>query len=476
MMLREVEVEPLALERLYALIGPERSQVFAATVENARAALHDRTVWNINSTATGGGVAEMLQILLAYARGAGVTTRWLVIQGDPRFFEITKRIHNNLYGIPGDGGPLGAAERADYEATLQRSVTDVLTLVRPRDIVIIHDPQPAGLAPALRRTGAHLVWRCHVGVDTPDEYSDRGWAFLRPYIEGVDRYVFSCRHFAPSWIPEERLAVIAPSIDPFSSKNVELDRDVVVQLLRYVGLLEKDGRESGATFVRRDGSRAQVTRTVELFDTGPPPPVDAPVVVQVSRWDALKDMPGVLEGFAAHVAERTDAHLILAGPPTTDVADDPEADEVLRACMALRSSLPTPLRRRTHLAAVPMVDTDENATIVNALQRHASVVVQKSLAEGFGLTVAEAMWKSRPVVATAIGGIADQIVPGETGLLLDDGYDLETYGNAVFALLAHPTEQRRMGENARRRALEHFVGDRHLEQWAQLFAGLDGSA
>jgi trehalose synthase len=475
MTLREVEVKPLALERLHALIGPERTRSFEATAANARAALRGRTIWNINSTATGGGVAEMLQILLAYARGAGITTRWLVIQGDPRFFEITKRLHNNLYGAPGDGGPLGPDERLDYETTLERNAADVLDLVQPSDIVIVHDPQPAGLAATVRRTGAHFVWRCHIGVDTPNEYSDRGWAFLRPYLERADGYVFSCRHFAPSWIPDERLAVIAPSIDPFSSKNVELERDGVIRLLRYVGLLADDGLDSGATFVRRNGSHARVTRKVELHDTGPPPPLDAPLVVQISRWDALKDMAGVLEGFAARVAERTDAHLILAGPQASGVADDPEAAEVLRACLALWSSLPRSMQRRTHLASIPMVDTDENATVVNALQRHATVVVQKSLAEGFGLTVAEAMWKTRPVVATAIGGITDQIVPGETGWLLDDGYDLDQYANAVFTLLADPARRSRMGENARQRALELFLGDRHLEQWAQLFARLDGS-
>jgi trehalose synthase len=473
--LQEVEVKALTLERLHALIGPERTQAFEATAAKARAALRGRTVWNINSTATGGGVAEMLQILLAYARGAGITTRWLVIQGDARFFEITKRLHNNLYGTPGDGGPLGPAERFDYDATLERNARDVLDLVRPGDIVILHDPQPAGLAETVRGAGAHLVWRCHIGVDTPNEYSDRGWAFLRPHLEGADGYVFSCRHFAPSWIPTERLAVIAPSIDPFSSKNVDLGREIVIKLLRFVGLLAHDGHDSGADFVRRNGSHARVTRKVELHDTGPPPPADVPLVVQISRWDALKDMAGVLEGFAARVADRTDAHLVLAGPQASGVADDPEAAEVLQACLGLWSSLPSSLQRRTHLASIPMVDTDENATIINALQRHSTVVVQKSLAEGFGLTVAEAMWKTRPVVATAIGGITDQIVQGETGWLLDDGRDLDQYANAVFTLLSDPAQRSRMGENARRRALEHFLGDRHLEQWAELFARFDGS-
>jgi trehalose synthase len=475
MALREVEIEPLALERLHELIGPDRARAFETIVAAARTALQGRTVWNINSTATGGGVAELLQVLLAYGCGAGVDARWLVIHGDPRFFEITKRLHNNLYGTAGDGGPLGAVERADYEATLQGNSEEVLELIRPSDIVILHDPQPAGLSAAIRRAGAHLVWRCHVGVDTPNECSDRGWAFLRPHLDGADAYVFSCRHFAPRWIPDERLSVIAPSIDAFSAKNVELEPDVVVRLLRSVGLLMRDGDESSVTFVRRDGSHAQVACQVDLLGTGPPPPIDVPLVVQVSRWDALKDMAGVLAGFADRASD-SEAHLILAGPQTAGVADDPEADMVLRACLARWSALPRAVQRRVHLASIPMSDTDENATIVNALQRHASVVVQKSLAEGFGLTVTEAMWKSRPVVATAVGGIADQIVRDESGVLLDDPYDLDQYADAVFALLSDPTERRRIGENARRRAFEHFLADRHLEQWAQLFARLDGGA
>ena len=176
-----------------------------------------------------------------------------------------------------------------------------------------------------------------------------------------------------------------------------------------------------------------------------------------------------------YIAGRSDAHLLLAGPQPSGVADDPEANDVLQACLARWRALPESARQKTHIACIPMDDTDENATIVNALQRHASVVVQKSLAEGFGLTVAEAMWKARPVVATAVGGIADQVVSGETGILLADGRDLEEYGNALLTLLSAPTERRRMGQNGRRRALEHFLADRHLEHWAGLFAGLDGA-
>ena len=471
--LREVDVRALPPERFESLIGPERAEHFQSTASAARALLQGRSVLNVNSTATGGGVAELLQTLLAYARGAGIDARWVVIEGDPRFFEITKRLHNHLYGTPGDGGLLGSAERGDYEETIERNVSELLSLVDVGDIVVLHDPQTAGLAAAVQRAGAHVVWRCHVGIDSPNEHSERGWAFMRPYVDGVDGYVFSCEQFAPSWVPRQHLAVIAPSIDPFSAKNEAIDEATVVRLLQYVGLLAGNGDEPTGSFTRRDGSQGRITRRVDLVGTGPPPPADAPVVLQASRWDALKDMRGVLTGFADNIAHRTDAHLILAGPQASGVADDPEANQVLHECVSLWHTLPKAVQRRTHLVCVPMDDPDEAASIVNALQRHATVVVQKSLAEGFGLTVAEAMWKSRPVVASAVGGIVDQIVSGETGLLLDDPHDLQHYADAVCSLLDDAVERDRMGTNARHRALQQFLGDRHLKQWAQLFADLD---
>jgi trehalose synthase len=167
--LREVEVQALDAARLEPLIGPERMARYEATAEAAQAALAGRAVLNVNSTATGGGVAEMLQTLLAYARGAGVDARWLVIEGDPAFFAITKRIHNGLYGSPGDGGELGAAERRHYEWIARRNADELLALVRPGDVVLVHDPQPAGLAEAARSAGAAVVWRCHVGRDEPNK-------------------------------------------------------------------------------------------------------------------------------------------------------------------------------------------------------------------------------------------------------------------------------------------------------------------
>ncbi len=217
--------------RLEPLIGPERMAGFEAVVERAQEALAGRIVWNVNSTGVGGGVAEMLQTLLAYARGGGVDARWLVIEGDPAFFAITKRIHNGLYGSLGDGGDLGGRERLHYERTLRRNAEEIRALVRERDIVLLHDPQTAGLAATLRRAGALVVWRCHVGRDEPNEWTERAWSFLRPYLEEIDASVFSRSSFAPAWVDPDRMYVIPPSIDPFSAKNEPMSQRNVQRAL-----------------------------------------------------------------------------------------------------------------------------------------------------------------------------------------------------------------------------------------------------
>lgn len=469
---REVEVQALDPARLEPLIGTERMARFEATAESARRALAGRAVLNVNSTAVGGGVAEMLQTLLAYVRGAGVDARWLVIEGDPEFFAVTKRIHNGLYGSPGDGGGLGKAARRRYERTLRRNADELRAVVQPRDVVLLHDPQTAGLAPELAGAGVLVVWRCHVGRDRPNEWTERAWAFLRPYLEDVAGLVFSRAAFAPDWADPARTHVVPPSIDPFSAKNEPMSARNVRMALGYAGLLDGDGSPPIVPFTRRDGSPGRITRHADVLQSGPAAPADAPLVVQASRWDALKDMAGVMEGFAEHVDFSLGAHLVLAGPAVKGVADDPEAAQVYDDCVDRWRRLPHAVRGRVHLACVPMTDPDEAAAIVNALQRHAAVVVQKSLAEGFGLTVSEAMWKSRPIVASAVGGIADQIVDGEHGLLLEDPRDLAAFGRAVERLLRDPALAERLGRAARRRAGDEFLGDRHLGQYAELFARL----
>lgn len=470
--IEEVEIEPLDPARLEPLIGVERMARFETIAEAARSVLAGRAVFNVNSTAVGGGVAEMLQSLLAYARGAGVDTRWLVIDGDADFFATTKRIHNGLYGSPGDGGELGSAERSHYEQVIRENLDELLPLIDPGAFVLLHDPQTAGLAGGLRAAGARVVWRCHVGRDASNEWTQRAWDFIRPYVEHAEAFVFTRASFAPPWIDRSRLHVIPPSIDPFSAKNQPMSARNVRLVLGYVGLLDGSGDAPVVPFARRDGSPGRIQRRVDVLQSGPAAPPDAPLVVQVSRWDRMKDMVGVMDAFAEHVAPSLGAHLVLAGPAVTGVADDPEAAAVLDQCQERWRRLAHTVRNRVHIACVPMADPDEAAAIVNALQRHATIVAQKSIAEGFGLTVAEAMWKARPIVASAVGGIVDQIDDGEHGLLIDDPHDLASFGAHIETLLRNPDLATELGNAARTRSTRELLGDRHLAQYATLFGEL----
>lgn len=461
--LTQVPVAPASPERFRALLGDGYAAVEEA-ISVAEQTLAGRVIWHVNSTAAGGGVAEMLQSLLAYARGAGVDVRWLTIGGNEDFFRVTKRLHNHLHGAPGDGGELGEREREIYESSLAASAEELSVLVRDGDIVYLHDPQTAGLIAHRDGREVSAVWRCHIGLDHPNELARNAWEFLRPYVEPADAYVFSRKAFAWEGLDEDKLWLVAPSIDAFSPKNQDLDRDAVHAIIAATGLAVDGG--SVPLFRRTDGSHGRVDRHAEL-DQEAPIPWDAPLIVQVSRWDRLKDPSGVMLCFAEH-CRQPQAHLLLAGPSVAEVADDPEGAEVLAEVREQRLGLPAELRARVHLACLPMHDIEENAAVVNAIQRRADIVLQKSLAEGFGLTVAEAMWKGRPVVASRIGGIQDQIVDGESGLLVDDPADLAAFGAAVDSLFADRERAAAIGEAARARVREQFLGTRHLVQYMQL--------
>jgi trehalose synthase len=468
----EVEIEARPLEHLASILSPDRVPQFSANAVRARAAFGDRTIWHVNATSRGGGVAEMLQTMLAYGKGAGIDNRWLVLDGEPDFFALTKRIHNFLHGDRGDGGALGEEEHAVYERVLASNVAAMVPLVSPRDIVVLHDPQTAGMVDGLRSTGARVVWRCHVGRDTTNDATDDAWAFLRRYLEDADAYVFSRAEYVPGWVNPARVVVIPPSIDPFSTKNRHLPPDTVIAVLGMAGLLDGVPVDIPVEFERRDGTRGTLRRHAPIAD-GRPPPHHARIVVQVSRWDRLKDMLGVLEGFVTMAAQGpTDAHLMLVGPDVSGVTDDPEGAEVLAECRARWRTVPAPLRDRVHLASIPMDDVDENAIIINALQRRADVVVQKSLVEGFGLTVSEAMWKSRAVIASRVGGIQDQIDNSHEGVLLDDPHDIEALALAMARLLRDPELAGRLGAAAHERVRTQFLADRHLGQYVELFARL----
>ena len=465
-----VSIDELPLERFRDVLSPERWRDVEEGIGRARGVLGGRAVWNINSTARGGGVAEMLQSLLGYARSAGVDARWLTIGGDASFFTVTKRLHNRLHGHAGDGGPLGEAEREAYESQLRLCAGELCELIAAEDIVLLHDPQTAGLVPLLSQTGARIAWRSHVGYDGPNVLALEAWQFLLEYVRDADASIFSRASYAWGGIPPERLAFIHPSIDVFSAKNRMLEDELVRTILTAVGLIDGDAAHP-VPFERLGGGSGEVKRQLVLIEESRLQ-ADTPIVVQVSRWDRLKDPLGVIGGFAAHVAEGSPAHLVLAGPATAGVADDPEGPEVLAEVERAWQALDARTRARVHLACIPMDDREENALIVNALQRHATIVCQKSIAEGFGLTVAEAMWKSRPVVASGVGGILDQIEQGVSGILVSDPLDLRAFGDAVSGLLRDPPGAARIGSEAHRRARERFLGPEHLLQYLALFERL----
>jgi trehalose synthase len=440
----EVDVPVRDPEQFRDVLPPDRFEELMRGAEEARSLLAGRAVWNVNSTSRGGGVVELLRPLLGYARGAGIDARWLVIDGNPAFFEVTKRIHNRLHGFAGDGASLDETDRRIYDDTLAANAEAFVPRVRPGDVVILHDPQLAGMAPALQPLVAALIWRCHVGVDEPNELARETWSFLERYVLFADVCVFSRSSFVWDGLDRDRVAVITPTIDVFTPKNESLAPETVLAVLRASALVADGAPAEPVVFHRQDGTPGRVERRAELIEDEPLR-AETPIVVQVSRWDALKDPVGVIRGFAEHVGAETGSHLVYAGPSVEAVADDPEGVRVLHDAVEARSVLPADARRRVHLATLPMQDLDENAFMVNALQQHARVVVQKSLAEGFGLTVAEAMWKGRPVVASGIGGIEEQIVDGESGILLADPSDLAAFGREVSGLLADPRRAEEMG-------------------------------
>ncbi len=455
------------LDRFQPLLGEEYAEIERIAAW-ARTGFAGRAIWHVNSTARGGGVAEILGTLLPYARAAGVDVRWAVLQGEPDFFAVTKRLHNHLHGEPGDGGELDEAAREVYDSTLRANLDGLAPLIQRGDIIYLHDPQTAGLVPALRERGLKVVWRCHVGVDRPNDRARRAWDFLRPYVERADAYIFSRREYVWSGLDQEKVWLMPPVIDPFSPKNQDLEPEVVLAILKEIGLVP-DGLKAAPTFTRADGTPGRVERRAEILQEEPVPD-EAPMVAQVSRWDRLKDPLGVLETLP-RLGDPA-LHLVLAAPETGGVADDPEALAVYEEVAELWRSLDPEVRRRAHLVNLPMHDGDENGAMVNAIQHRADVVVQKSIAEGFGLTVAEAMWKRRPVVASRVGGIQDQVVDGVTGSLIDDPHDLAACAEAIERILADPAQAEKMGEAARQRVIDDYLAINRLREYVELLATL----
>jgi trehalose synthase len=397
---------------------------------------------HVNATATGGGVSELLRGLMRHQRAG-----WAVIAGNTEFYAMTKYLHHLLHGQADPGLLDDPALMRAYRATLAPQAEWFAQRVTRGDVVVLHDPQTLGLAPGIKAAGARVVWHCHIGaVVTPERGPGAMWRAFDAELAAVDAVVTTLPEFAP---PNARAVfVVPPAIDPAAPKNRELTHEEIATLLAEIGLTT--GRASSG-----------VTVTHET-----PLPHNARVVLQVSRWDRLKDMPGVVR---CVVGLPQDVHLVLAGTEPKEIPDDPEGFAVLAEVHDVLAGLSEVDRVRVHLVNISLKRPEYNALVVNALQRRADVVLQKSLQEGFGLTVTEAMVKGRAVVASEVGGLRHQIVDGHNGLLVDPA-DLDGVRAALARLLDDPVLRQELGERARTGVLERYTIQRLAEDYLKVIA------
>lgn len=414
-MLERVPVLERSLDDYAAVVEPgtvERIREIAAPLAGAR-------VLHVNATAYGGGVAELLATHIALLRDAGLETDWQVMRGTDEFFHVTKSVHNALQGAEVEW--TGRSERV----YLERVVDNALALEGEYDFVVIHDPQPAAIREFVRghrfdSDGAKWIWRCHIDLT---DANPRVWEFFRPYVEQYDASVWTMPQFVPASLKMDRVVQAPPCIDPLSVKNLDLAEPFVAEICRSYGI---------------DPNR--------------------PIMCQVSRFDPWKDPVGVIETFHMAREQVPGLQLILAGSMATD---DPEGFHYWELCEEARGG-----DRDVHLLSnLQQVGSVQ----INAFQRAADVVLQKSLREGFGLTVSEALWKGRPVVGGRCGGITLQIDDGTTGYLVDS---VEECAARSVEILTDAETARRMGTAGREHVRREFLSTRELEDWLRLFTDL----
>jgi len=369
--------------------------------------LKGKVIQHINSTSVGGGVAEILSRMVPLLRELGVDTKWDVITGGEQFFEVTKKFHNALHGRAEE------ITKRDFEVFMETSQQNIESVDTYGDIVFVHDPQPIALIK--KKAANKWLWRCHVDVSNPNE---RVWGFLMDFIVKYDSAVFSAPAFS-SKLPIRQF-LIPPSIDPLSDKNRELPQETINSVLRKYNIKK-----------------------------------DKPIITQISRFDRLKDPLGVIEAYL-QTKKYINCQLILAGGTATD---DPEGLKVLGEVIEKAKN-----DSDIHILLLPQNDIE-----INALQRASDVIVQKSLKEGFGLTVAEALWKAKPVVASNVGGIPLQIKHKYSGLLC---HSTQGAAFAIKQLLSSPDYAKRLGENGREHIKNNFLITRHLRDYMLLFLSL----
>lgn len=364
-----------------------------------------RKIVHINSTQAGGGVAEILQRMIPFFQSLGIDARWEVIEGDARFFEITKRVHNTLQGSP----ETVTKEMWDYHYDINKRNAGRIDL--DSDAVMVHDPHPLPLI-EFKKNGK-WIWRCHIDLSKPQANVLKR---ISRYAKQFDSAVFSVSRFA--WPMEIDKFIISPSIDPISEKNRDLTEKELEEVSKRFGL-----------------------------------PRDRPIILQVSRFDRFKDPAGVIEAYRA-VKKYNDCVLVLAGSPATD---DPEGEIVLAEIREAAANDPDILI----LLLPPFSDKE-----INALQRLSTVIVQKSLKEGFGLTVSEGMWKGKPVIGGAVGGIPQQIIHGVTGFLI---HSVEGTAFRIRQLFNNPDMARSMGEKGREFVRRNFLITRQLKDYLSVW-------
>ncbi|MDD2702492.1 MAG: glycosyltransferase [Candidatus Omnitrophica bacterium] len=369
--------------------------------------LHGKMVQHINSTPVGGGVAEILSRMVPLLKELGVDTRWDVIKGGEQFFEVTKKFHNALHGKAEE------ITQRDFDIFMETSRENIKGVNTCGDVVFIHDPQPIALIE--KKSDKKWLWRCHIDVSAPDR---RVWKFLMDFIMRYDSAVFSSPSFSQR-LPIRQF-LIPPSIDPLSDKNKDISQETIGAVLRKYRI-----------------------------------PQDKPIITQISRFDRLKDPLGVIEAYV-RVKKYNNCRLVLAGGSADD---DPEGLQVLAEAKEKARQ-----DKDIHILLLP-----QNNIEINALQRASSVIVQKSIREGFGLTVAEALWKAKPVVASNVGGIPLQIKHKYSGLLC---HSIEGASFAIKQLLNSPEYARRLGENGREHIRNNFLLTRHLRDYMLLFLSL----
>lgn len=415
-------------------------------------ALPGPRIVHVNTHSGFGGVAELLHGLIRAQHSRDVAAGWVVISGTDDFYLQAKRMHYLMHGHGEPAALRGPGQRELYRSVLAPQARWLAERIGPDDTVVLHDAQTLGMAPELAATGARVAWHLHVGTEDTDRLTEV-WPFFADDLAHVDDVLAARAEFLPppALCPARR-HVVAPAIDPDSPKNRMLTDRAVAELLADLGL-------TGTAPSDRSPADGRIVQDAPLD-------ADAAVVLQVSRWDPLKDMLGVLRCFAG-LDGHPNAHLVLAGPDPREVADDPEGLAILDEVRSARAALPTDRRARVHLVLLSMRVPERNALLINALQRRADVVVQKSLEEGFGLTLTESMFKGRAVIASDLGGLRTQVRHADSGLLVDPADD-DAVRSALSRLLSDPALRARLGRRAKAEVASRFLMPRLADDYAEV--------